>query len=164
METRQKGLTLVELMVTVAVATILLATGLPLFTGLAANNRATAQTNALVTALSLSRSEAIGRAADVSVAAAAGGWASGWSVFVDLDADGVRDGGEVLLRSWEAPSGAPTISLSTGSSITFQPMGNVDIVAPLTFQLDQADASGASTRCVTVTASGQIRTTRGSCT
>jgi type IV fimbrial biogenesis protein FimT len=163
MDTKQSGLTLVELMITLAVAITLLAVGVPMFTGIAANNRATAQTNALVTALTLTRSEAIGRAADVSIAASAGGWAGGWSVFVDTDADGVHDSGELLLRTWEAPSGSPRIVLSAGSAITFQPMGNVDIATPLTFELDQADATGASTRCVTVTGSGQIRTAGGGC-
>ena len=163
MDTKQKGLTLVELMITLAVAITLLAVGMPLFTGMAANNRAVAQTNALVTALTLARSEAIGRAADVSIAASASGWGGGWSVFVDADADGVQDAGELLLRTWDAPSGTPEITLSAGSAIIFQPLGDVDIATPLTFDLDQAGATGATARCVTVTGSGQIRTTRGVC-
>jgi type IV fimbrial biogenesis protein FimT len=164
MDNKQSGLTLVELMITLAVAITLLAVGMPLFTGVASNNRATAQTNALVTALTLTRSEAIGRAADVSIAAVDGDWAGGWSVFVDADADGVQDTGEVVIRTWEAPSGRPSISLSSGSAITFQSLGNVDVATPLTFELDQVGATGATVRCITVTGSGQIRTAGGACT
>ena len=61
MKRPQHGLTLVELMVTVAVAITLLAIGIPAFQGIEANSRAAARANTFATALNLARSEAVGR-------------------------------------------------------------------------------------------------------
>ena len=110
MSTRQQGLTLIELMVTLAAAIILIAVGMPLFSGVAANNRATAQTNALVSAIKLARSEAVKRGANVSIAAVSSDWVNGWTVFVDANTNGAVDAGEGL-RSWEAITVPPWVVL-----------------------------------------------------
>ena len=105
----QNGLTLIEMMVTLAVAIILVAVGIPAFRSITANNRAVAQSNALVTALNLSRGEAVKRGAPVTICRAANGacddesndWASGWLVFEDSDSSGDMNDGE--------PSRAPVL-------------------------------------------------------
>ena len=109
---RQRGLTLVELMVTLAVAIILIAVGMPLFTGVAANNRATTQANTFLTAFKLARSEAVKRATNVSVCAiddpdasppTCGGnddWDNGLLVFTDGDTAGTIDGGDERIRAF----------------------------------------------------------------
>ena len=82
MQTPQRGFTLLELMITVAVLAILLSLGVPSFAETIRNNRVAAQTNELVTALSLARSEASKRGMPVSVcagAAACGGAAGVWA-------------------------------------------------------------------------------------
>ena len=53
------GITLVELMVTLAVAAIIMGIAMPSFTGLVNGSRLTAQANELVTGIQLARSEAI---------------------------------------------------------------------------------------------------------
>jgi type IV fimbrial biogenesis protein FimT len=53
------GFTIIELMVTLTVAGILLAVGIPSFQQIIANNRLTGQANELVAALTLARSQAI---------------------------------------------------------------------------------------------------------
>lgn len=60
------GFTIVELMVTVAVAGILLAVAVPSFNQMAVNSRLTAQVNDVVAALNLARSEAIKRNTSVT--------------------------------------------------------------------------------------------------
>ena len=156
MRRKQRGLTLVELMVTLAVAIILLAVGMPLFTGMAANNRAAANVNALVTALNLARSEAVGRGDVVGVAANGGSWKDdGWVVFHDVDADGNFDAGEEL-RIWEAPLG--NAEITGGATVTFDYTGVASTQTD--FDLDLTDATGLVRRCVTVTTTGQIRTKR----
>ena len=60
---REEGFTLFELMVTVAVAAILLVVGVPAFTSFVQNNRAAAHANELVTAFAFARNEAIRRGA-----------------------------------------------------------------------------------------------------
>ena len=66
------GFTLIELMVTLAVAIVILAVGIPVFSTMIANNRAAADSNALVTALQFARSEAVKRSAQVRVCAGDG--------------------------------------------------------------------------------------------
>jgi type IV fimbrial biogenesis protein FimT len=176
MSTKQQGLTLIELMVTLAVAIILVAVGMPLFSGIAANNRAVAQTNALITALNLGRSEAVRRGTPVAVctsasplpvaspACATSGpvWTNGWFVFADDDNDGVVDGGEDVLRIWEALSNNATVAATgTNAWISFDTAGAADGLH--TFQLAQSDATGNQIRCVTVTGAGNIRMKRGTC-
>jgi type IV fimbrial biogenesis protein FimT len=53
------GFTLVELLVTVSLAAILMAIGVPMLRDSIANNRLTAQTNELIAAITLARSQAI---------------------------------------------------------------------------------------------------------
>jgi type IV fimbrial biogenesis protein FimT len=81
------GFTLVELMTTVSIAAILLGVAIPNFTSIITNNRMTAHTNELVTALNLARSEAIKRGQQVVVRKSGTNWEDGWQVFVDIDRD-----------------------------------------------------------------------------
>jgi len=172
---KQQGLTLIELMVTLAVAIILVAVGMPLFSGIAANNRAVAQSNALVSALNLGRSEAVRRGTPVAVCAsttalpdaspacATSGpvWTNGWFVFADDDDDGVVDGGETLVRMWDALSANAAVVATGREWVTFDNAGGADGLH--TLQLGQGDATGTANRCVTVTAPGNIRMKRGAC-
>jgi type IV fimbrial biogenesis protein FimT len=94
------GFSLIELMITLAIAAIVLAAGVPAFGDLVQDNRLVTQINELVTDLNLARSEAIKQAAPVTVckrnnAGTAcnnpGNWQDGWIVFLDIDRDGVID-------------------------------------------------------------------------
>ena len=60
------GFTMIELLVTVAVASITLAVAVPAFTQMTVNSRLTTQANEVVAALNLARSEAIKRNVRVS--------------------------------------------------------------------------------------------------
>ena len=55
------GFTLMELMVTIAIAAILVGIAIPSFTSIIVSNRLTTSANELVTALNLARSEAVKR-------------------------------------------------------------------------------------------------------
>lgn len=89
---RQTGFTLVELLVTMAVAAILLAVAVPSFRSTILSNRLTSTTNDLVGTLAQARSEAIKRGTRVTVCMSADGascattgtWAQGWISFVDV--------------------------------------------------------------------------------
>jgi type IV fimbrial biogenesis protein FimT len=91
------GFTLLELVITIAIAGILMAMAIPSFNAMMRNNRLTTYANEMVTSLNLARSEAIKRGVNVSVrklSAAGTGtyWSnSGWNVFVDIDGDGTLD-------------------------------------------------------------------------
>jgi len=75
-----KGLTLIELMVTLAVLAILVSVGLPKLSGMSSGNRMSSTINTLASDLALARSEAINRNRLVRVIAQGGVWADGWRV------------------------------------------------------------------------------------
>lgn len=87
------GLTLVELMVTVAVAAIVLAIGVPQLQSLLAGNQVLTVSNGLATSLNFARSEAIKRGMRVTLCPSSDGqqcatnttpgWEQGWIVFLD---------------------------------------------------------------------------------
>lgn len=89
---RQRGFTVVELMVTIAILAILMALAVPSFTALIRSNRLTSTANELVAALQLTRSEAVRLNGGVSLcrsdngkACAAGG---NWTGFLVVARDG----------------------------------------------------------------------------
>ena len=183
MRSRNKGFTLVELMVTLAVAIILLAVGMPLFSGMAANNRATAQANTFLAGFKLARSEAVKRASDVSVCAVAdpaanpatcgdsGDWSNGLLVFTDTGTAGSIDGTDERLKLFANPVAGATVA-TTGGFVRFAPQGEVDNmtanngVCPgsgTCLQLGQDSAASGYTHCVHVMQSGQVRLERDAC-
>lgn len=166
------GFTLVELMITLVVAAILLAVGVPLFSGVLASNRAAAEVNSLVTTLRFARTEAVARGRAVSVCPRKEGsttecdtaWDNGWLVFVDLDRDGVIDSGsDSVIRVFDSDADDAIQYTSSSDSLTFNPTGE-RAGASSTIQLDVPEAPDyAKVRCVRINASGQIRMTKTAC-
>ncbi len=115
---QSKGLTLVELMTTLAVAAVLVFTAVPNFTSFIQNNRMATQVNELNTSLSLGRSEAVKRNRNITICRSSNGtgctgdWQSGWIVFVDNDFDGTVDAGDEILRVHGGMPGNNTLSFS----------------------------------------------------
>jgi type IV fimbrial biogenesis protein FimT len=147
-----RGFTLLELMVTLAVLAVLITVGIPAFGDMVRNNRVTAQTNELVSALNIARSEAVkrGRNVQVVVTSPVGGWSAEVSV--------VGAGGDPLRRVDRADS-LVTVNAAT---VTFRPTG-VPLAAVDFGMQPQSECSGQQRRQVAVTASGQVRTTRQTC-
>lgn len=91
---KQAGFNVMELMVTLFVATIVLSVGVPAFTGFAANNRIATASNDLASSLHMARTEAIKRRAAVTICPSTNwdsnaptctnsGFEDGWIVFMD---------------------------------------------------------------------------------
>jgi type IV fimbrial biogenesis protein FimT len=128
---RNRGFTLIELMVTLGVSALLLSVGIPEFQGLIRDNRLVTQYNQFVSGLNNTRSEAIKRGLDVTICKRntagsacnnAGNWEDGWIIFADLDDDGAVDGNETVLKVHEALDGSNT--LRTGQNrITYDGQG-----------------------------------------
>jgi len=87
---KQRGFTLTELLITVAVLGVLLAVGLPSFKQLIASNRIATQANEFMVALNLARSEAVRRAEPVAIRSSSANaeYGTGWKVFRDPNSDG----------------------------------------------------------------------------
>lgn len=124
----QKGFTLVELLVTVAVFLILIGVGVPSFVSAMKNSRLNADYGELVGALYLARSEAVKRTGFVTVCArqsdtsCGANWENGWLVFTDNAGAGQQigqvDGDDEILNISE---GTDTRTVSSNASIAPDP-------------------------------------------
>lgn len=74
------GFTLIELIVTMAVAAIIAAVAIPSFSRLIANNQVATDTNRLLSTLQFAHSEAVLRGGVVSVSAISSNFGNGWCV------------------------------------------------------------------------------------
>ena len=125
------GFTLIELMVTIAIAAIVLGIAIPSFSSTITSNRLTTSANELVTALNLARSEAVKRGQHVVVRKTNTNWENGWQVFVDIDRstsakENVLDAGtDIQLRVYSALPGSYTLRGNNNfvNFIRYQPDG-----------------------------------------
>ena len=125
--TRAAAFTVLELLVTLAVAAILLLTAVPSFQQFTQRQKMKVAVNSLHNGLLLARNEAVHR--NVPVVACPGDdtdgctgdrdWSNGWIVFPDLNDDRQRQAGETLLLHGQG-SGNPFVNSSPGrTSIRF---------------------------------------------
>ena len=128
------GLTLLELITTLAIAGIVAALAVPAFTDLLYHSRRTAAINAFVAQINRARSEAITRGRRVVFCLSTDGqrcargsttlWRRGIT-FPDLDGDRRRDGDEPLLRHFESGGEIEIHASSTyRRKIVFRPDGS----------------------------------------
>jgi len=123
------------MIMTVAIAAIVLGLGVPGFQQLIRANRTVTEVNRLVTALSLARSEAVKRNATVAMCRASGSncsnavnWENGWVVFADnVTQNGTINAGEQVLQVYEGmPQGYTMRPGATFANwIAFQPTGQM---------------------------------------
>lgn len=118
---RIAGFTLVELMVTLAIAAILMVVAVPMFLEARRNALLSDAVDSLVSAAASARSAALktGRDAYVQVLDTEAGWRSGWIVFVDSNWNEQFDAGtdEMVLRQ-EALSAEVSVSSSGTSTLS----------------------------------------------
>ena len=156
------GFTLFELMVTLAVAALILSLGVPGFRSFIQNNRATTHTNDLVTALNLGRSEATRRGASVLLCSSSDGatcsgsndWSSGWIV---------RSSAGAVVRTWPERSGGGGVLTANVSQIQFQARGSLAGGTVPLLQIRLPNCSGDQGRDVSVNMAGRIAVTRVTC-
>ena len=158
---KQTGFTIIELMITLALVAILAGFALPALQDLVTNNRATAQANNFLAALTLARSEAIKRRASVDVVAVdesdgANEWGPGWQV----------SSGGTLIRDFEATVGSTLNSQGGVATVTFDPSGMLSAPAvgtDMDFELlpDSGDTDFA--RCISMSRTGRASISVGTC-
>lgn len=167
----ETGFTLIELIVTVAIAAIVLGIGLPMMSSFARDTRMASRTNELVTALNYARTEAVERGEFVSLcpssdeASCTGNtdWTVGWIVWEDEvgAGDGDVDGGETILRIGESSTNM-TIDTNV-SSITYESGGSLNGGAGVTFELTPDQCDGDDKREIDINLSGRPRASQVSC-
>ncbi|MCP5146239.1 MAG: GspH/FimT family pseudopilin [Gammaproteobacteria bacterium] len=120
----QRGFTILELMLTLAIAAVVLAIGAPGLRTFIQNTRTATEMNDLITAINIARSEAAARSMSVSVVPlSANDWSDGWQVITDRDEDGVIDAVDVVVDVFG--NGMTRSSTDFGSYITFRSTGEV---------------------------------------
>ena len=142
-----RGLSLVELMVTLAVSVILLAIGSPAFHAILGTTSLSAEVNSLSASLALARSEAIKRGAQVIVCksrdgehcSSKGAWSDGWIVYSDDNWNRARDSEERLFFVRDKLPGRVRLSYKafpTGNYIAYRPGGFSKMNGTFTFCVD----------------------------
>lgn len=163
----KSGFTLIELMITLAVAAILLTIGIPSFRDIIKNNRLVSYTNEFVAGSQLSRSEAVKRrrygyicaSANLTSCSNSTNWATGWIVWVDDNADSTPQTTE-LLRVGAALDATLTFVSNGATQFRFDPMGISGAVATLTLCDDRTGETG---RIIRVTNAGRVAIDNNNC-
>lgn len=167
-----QGFTLLELMITVAIAAILLGIGIPSFIGLVNNNRLTSTTNDFITAINTTRVEAIRQGQRVTLCpstnntSCGGTWESGWIIFNDINHNAVVDNGETILHTGSAtPTGIvfggtlPDVGgykyISYASDSTAKQTGGGFLAATISI-LSNGQFVTNKLRCITINNAGRI--------
>lgn len=112
---RQAGFNMLELMITITIAGIVLAAGIPSFNGLLATNRMAAAANDIITSINTARGEAVKRRQPGAQAVTlclsanwntanpacdlAGGANDGWIIFIDQNANAAVNGGDTVVQA-----------------------------------------------------------------
>ncbi len=166
---RCRGVTLIELMVTISIAAVFLAIAIPSFLVFLQNSSRDSQVLDFVTSLNFARSEAIKRGYRIKVCSSSTGtscagsttWDTGWLAFADTDGDTVLDAGETILGVHSALAGGVTLR-STVTRVTYENTGynrdNVDVTFRLCDARGLADA-GTHARQIVISAMGRVTVT-----
>lgn len=172
---RQCGFTLTELIITVAIAAIVMAIGVPAFQDTIRSNRMVTHTNDFIGSLNLARSEAIKRGRRVALCKSTDGaactnadnWEKGWIVFVDVNNNAAVDVGEVVIRAHGPLDGDNTLQGNANVSdyISYSPDGFTRLVnggfqaGTLSFSL----CSGGQKNNIILSNTGRVRLGKVSC-
>jgi len=164
---RASGFTMIEMLMTMAIAAVLLGLAVPSFRYVTNSNRIAGEINGLLGDLQFARSEAIKEGRTVTVCVSSDGssclnpspaaWQNGWIVFSDPTSTGVPAAGSVL-RVQKTFSGTDTFLASNAlTAVTFNREGYAaGIAAGQLFTLHDSTNTSAWTRCLSLNLVGQM--------
>ncbi len=168
---RTSGFTMIELLMTIAIGSIVMALAIPSFRYVTNSNRIAAEINGLLGDLQFARSEAIKDGQSVSVCVSTNSltcsagdvnWHGGWIVFSDPAGTGVP-GANAILRIQKPFSSSDTFTASDNALalVRFNREGFAGGI-PLNalFTLHTSPSNDAWTRCLTISFVGQVTTER----
>ena len=168
----QNGFTLIELIVTMAMAAIVLSLGVPTFRGVIADNGMVADANRFVVSVNLARSSAVKYQRDATICASTtwnqttptctGGtdWSEGWIVYVDKDRDGSVDADEVVSVN-EPLNDRMSFESGSEGTFTYNARGFVDNGGD---NIDLCDSrTGETGRSIRINGAGRVSVARQTC-
>ena len=167
---RSAGFTMIELMMTIAIATVVMTLAIPSFRYITNANRIASEVNGLLGDMQFARAEAIKEGQGITVCASTNGltctagdtfWHNGWIVISSVAAVGV-------LRVQSQFSSSDTF-VSPLTTVTFNREGYAAGVANggSVITLHDSTSTSAWTRCLALTFTGQMTTEKagvGTCT
>lgn len=178
----QRGVTLVELMVVVAITAILAAVAVPQFSHLVGSRAIDAQVSAIQSSMRVARSEALKRNIPVSIcptsapdatapvcsaSSATLGWATGWIIFTDLGVRGTIDGSDTVIRvqSGFPGSGGMMPAFAAGTTaITYQANGiAIGNAGNFTLKNKSSPTDSSTQRYICISAQGSSRLSKTEC-
>ena len=159
----QRGFTLIEMMVVLALALVLLTIGVPSFNQIIKNNRLIAQANALSGLLASARSEAITQRAVVTVCGSSNGtacdaqWSVGWISFLDVNGNAAVDvsDGDTVLKHMNTVPDKVNVALVGATTVRFNSQGFAVAGSSGTMRFcdDRGDTHG---RALNISATGRV--------
>ena len=177
---RTRGFTLIELVVTMAIAAVLMMVAVPSFVNFQRNSQLTSLTNSLVASIYAARGEAMKTGFNAFVVPTANGsdWTTGWIVFVDNNGDGSFSAADDTLVQTQPALESYFTASGTGSSgetpayIMFSSSGysktksgssfGTGGFGALTMSIARSDAPASAvyeeTRRITISSTGRLRT------
>lgn len=156
---RNRGFTIIELMVTILIIGILTTYALPNYRTFVADQRIRSTSFDIMTTLTLTRSEAIKRNAQVIATPANNDWSQGWTVTT----------GAGTIISQQSSIAGLTIICKQGTPLTTQACNAVTYDAEgrssnaQSIEISNADTTNAKTRCISIDLSGRPNAKKGNC-
>ncbi len=154
------GFTLVELLITIAIVAILASLATPSYREFVAGQRIKTASFDIMSALTLARSEAIKRAAQVTVTPTGGAWTNGWSVMAPdgttLNQQSALSGLSIICKS-----GSPSATVTCpAGGLAYAGNGRLSAATP-SFEI--SSTSSTAVRCISIDLSGRPNSKVGAC-
>jgi len=158
------GFTIVEVIVVLAVASIIIGIATPSFMSIIANNRVATASNELVTALNLAKSEAIRTGQNTVMCKSSSGdqcdssasWGDGWLLFTDTDNSDTVNNDERIIRVQSAVERSLNFAYSgSNNAIAFNSNGRTNANGRFCFNNAYKQENS---RAVIITLAGRVRT------
>lgn len=161
---RQRGFSLIEMMVVIAISGILVALAAPSFKSMIDSYQVDSTTKALTSALELTRATAIQMNGNTSITKIAGAscsnaddWSCGWNVLADLDGDGAVDD---VVQTFPADGNVQVTRSTSGASMSANRWGQLNGTNTAGFVLVPHGGNVSSPAGITLcmNSGGRIRT------
>jgi type IV fimbrial biogenesis protein FimT len=147
MQRKSTGFTLIELMITLAIAAVLLTVALPSMRTFIENSRIKAASFDVQSALILARSEAIKRNADVTLTSTGGAnWKSGWTITA----------GGATIQAQDAYTSSAKLAISGPASLVYKGTGRLSATVGA---ITVSSTGSSRTSTITISLTGLPNTT-----